>query len=263
MSIKIYKILIVVLFTFFVIDINSQAVGQQRGSQSEKQQAEKTLGPIPSLHDKASEVSYQKYPLNWAVNEARSLIGLPTMETQTLDHYGHTERVGSDRADRFKPMALSAGNSATTSWVEGWLRGYGQARFSLNLDRYGHYQGYAELLVPLYDSEQSSFFSQIGFRTMPNDRVIGNLGLGQRWLLGENTALGGNLFLDYDFTRSNLRSGAGFEFWADWFRLASNYYFPLADWKGSKDYKSTLIQERPGVLMPELSPTFLFIETLA
>ncbi|MDR1488110.1 MAG: inverse autotransporter beta domain-containing protein, partial [Deltaproteobacteria bacterium] len=290
MSTKIFKIMIVSFLLIFVANIDGQAVDRQMGDDSEKRQTDvisgqKTFGPNTaeqitaepktSEQNTSSQISYRKRPLDWAVNEALSLIGTPGIDPNGPDRTAPGWRNGNFRsaaaarlarnpdgsygrqsssvidfdsqsiADRFLQMALSAGNSAVNSWAEGWLRGYGQARVSLNFDRYGEFQGYADLLLPIFDSERTSLFSQIGFRTMPNDRVIGNLGLGQRWFFGENIALGGNLFLDYDFTRSHLRGGVGVEFWADWLRLSSNYYAPLTNWKSSKDYDAALVQERP------------------
>jgi hypothetical protein len=56
---------------------------------------------------------------------------------------------------------------------------------------------------------------------------------------------GYNAFFDNDFTRSHQRGGLGLELQYDWLRLASNYYFPLSGWKGSYDFDSRFIEERP------------------
>jgi hypothetical protein len=84
------------------------------------------------------------------------------------------------------------------------------------------------------------------------DRWIGNFGLGQRWFPAakdEKDAgdwmIGYNAFFDYDFTRDHQRGGVGVEVQYDWLHLASNYYFPLSDWKGSKDFESLFVEERP------------------
>jgi hypothetical protein len=76
------------------------------------------------------------------------------------------------------------------------------------------------------------------------DRWIGNFGLGQRWFPDAteedsgNWMIGYNVFFDNDFTRSHQRGGVGVEVQFDWLRLASNFYYPLSDWKGSYDFDS-------------------------
>ncbi|MDR1487589.1 MAG: inverse autotransporter beta domain-containing protein, partial [Deltaproteobacteria bacterium] len=219
MSTKIFKIMIVSFLLLFAANIDGQAVDRQMGDDSEKHQTDVISGQKTSEQNTSSQISYQKRPLDWAVNEVLSLIGTPGIDPNGSDRTAPGWRNGNfssaaaerlirnpdgsygrqtssiidfDRrtiADQFLQMALSAGNSAVNSWAEGWLRGYGQARVSLNFDRYGEFQGYADLLLPIFDSERTSLFSQIGFRSMPNDRVIGNFGLGQRWFFGENIAL--------------------------------------------------------------------------
>jgi hypothetical protein len=135
---------------------------------------------------------------------------------------------GISLQDRLLRWALSAGSGTVSSWAEGWLQNYGQARLSINFDDKGHFQGFGDVLIPIFDTEGRSFFGQVGFRTMSNDRVIGNLGLGQRFFFEPNLALGANAFIDYDFTRGHIRGGLGLEFWADWLRLSSNFYTPLS-----------------------------------
>ncbi|MDR1043538.1 MAG: inverse autotransporter beta domain-containing protein, partial [Candidatus Adiutrix sp.] len=147
--------------------------------------------------------------------------------------------------DRLLEQALSAGSGYFSSWAEGWLGGYGQARVSVRVNDEGDVTGSGDFLYPFYDSEHSTFFTQLGLRTMANDRVIGNFGLGQRFFPAENFALGYNVFLDQDFSRNHSRGGAGIEAWYDWLRLSANYYTPLSGWKDSKDYDSRLVEERP------------------
>ena len=147
--------------------------------------------------------------------------------------------------DRLLEQALSAGSGFFSSWAEGWLGGYGKARISLRVNDEGDVTGSGDFLYPIYDSESTTFFTQFGLRTMANDRVIGNFGLGQRFFLAENFALGYNAFIDQDFSRNHTRGGAGVEAWYDWVRLSANYYTPLSGWKNSKDYDSRFVEERP------------------
>ncbi len=152
---------------------------------------------------------------------------------------------GGGVADRLLDQALSAGGSWFSSWAEGWLGGYGRARISVRVNDEGQVTGSGDFFYPFYDSPFTSFFTQASLRTMSGDRVIGNFGLGQRFFPADNFALGYNLFLDQDFSRSHTRGGAGLEAWYDWLRLSANYYTPLSDWKDSKDYDARLVEERP------------------
>ncbi len=152
---------------------------------------------------------------------------------------------GGNVADRLLEQALSAGSGYFSSWAEGWLGGYGNARIQLRINDEGEVTGAGDFLLPLYDSERSTFFTQLGLRTMANDRVIGNFGLGQRFFPADNFAFGYNAFIDQDFSRNHTRGGVGLEAWYDWLRLSGNYYTPLSGWKDSEDYDRHLVEERP------------------
>ncbi|MDR2161358.1 MAG: inverse autotransporter beta domain-containing protein, partial [Desulfovibrio sp.] len=148
----------------------------------------------------------------------------------------------------------SMGEAGISSLVDG-----GRARLNFTIDGDGHFQGEGDALLPFYDSQYTTIFTQIGARSMAvsggeddgHDRWIGNFGLGQRWFphaTEEDSGdwmLGYNAFLDNDFTRSHQRGGLGLEAQYDWLRVASNYYFPLSGWKGSYDFDSRFIEERP------------------
>lgn len=160
----------------------------------------------------------------------------------------------------------------------GWLNSMGEAGFSglmdngrarLNfiMDQYGRLNGEGDVLFPFYDGTYTTLFTQMGARTMSGfgdntgdgrgaDRWIGNFGLGQRWFPGATTTetgkidsgnwmFGYNVFFDNDFTRGHQRGGIGGEIQYDWLKLASNYYFPLSDWKGSSDFDNDFVEERP------------------
>ena len=146
--------------------------------------------------------------------------------------------------ERIMRQAMSAGAGAITTWAEGWFGGFGNAKIKITPLYEGFVTGSIDFLSPIYDSERTTFFTQIGVRTMPGERIIGNMGLGQRWLW-EDWAFGYNAFLDQDFTRGHMRGGGGVELWYDWLRLAANYYKPLSRWMPSKDFDSRYIQERP------------------
>ena len=158
---------------------------------------------------------------------------------------------------------LNYGSGIVNSWGESVLSGLvdgGRARLNYRLDSDGDVAGEGDALFPWYDGTYTTVFTQIGARSMTDDektRWIGNFGLGQRWFpfaSGEigspdydagTMMVGYNAFFDYDFTRSHQRGGVGAELQYDWLRLSSNYYFPLSDWKGSYDFDSSLVEERP------------------
>jgi hypothetical protein len=86
---------------------------------------------------------------------------------------------------RLLEQALSAGSGYFSSWAEGWLGGYGKARLSLRVNDEGEVTGAGDFLYPIHDSGNMTFFTQLGLRTMANDRVIANFGLGQRFFPAE------------------------------------------------------------------------------
>jgi adhesin/invasin len=141
-------------------------------------------------------------------------------------------------------QALSAGSAAFNTWAEGWMAGYGRAKVNINPSLDGTVTGSVDFLTPIYDGQSFTFFSQFGLRTMPGERIIGNMGLGNRFFF-DGVAIGYNIFLDQDFTRGHMRGGVGLELWQDWLRFSANYYRPLTSWQPSKDFDFRYVQERP------------------
>lgn len=145
-------------------------------------------------------------------------------------------------ADVAAGMARSAATGALNNSVEAWLSQFGTARVQLNLDdKFKAGGSEADLLVPLYDNDSTLLFSQLGFRHK-DDRNTGNLGFGARHFVGD-WMLGGNAFLDNDFTGENRRVGLGAEAWRDYLKLSVNGYFRLTDWHQSRDFHD--YDERP------------------
>ncbi|MDR2075869.1 MAG: inverse autotransporter beta domain-containing protein, partial [Desulfovibrio sp.] len=171
--------------------------------------------------------------------------------------------MGSETTDMVLSRGLSWASGLVNSRAESLLTSLAdgaRARLNFLIDGDGRLNGEGDVLLPLYDWTYSTIFTQLGLRTMTVNggessgqiRWIGNFGLGQRWYpfaLDEQNAgnlmLGYNLFLDYDFTRSHQRGGAGLEVQADWLKLSSNYYWPLSGWKNSRDFDDRFIEERP------------------
>lgn len=119
---------------------------------------------------------------------------------------------------------------------------FGKAQVSLAVDDDGDFSKSSfSLFSPWYETDDLVVFTQAGVHDQ-DGRTIGNLGLGVRhdhdnWLVGYNT------FIDQDISRNHTRLGLGMEFWADYTRLAGNYYHPLSSWKDSPDFDDYL--ERP------------------
>ncbi|PHI28268.1 inverse autotransporter beta domain-containing protein [Budvicia aquatica] len=119
---------------------------------------------------------------------------------------------------------------------------FGKARVTLTVDDNGDLsKSSASLFTPWYENDDVVTFSQVGVHDQ-DGRTIGNFGLGVRWEQ-ETWLLGTNTFLDQDFSRNHSRLGLGLELWADYTKLATNYYHPLSGWKDSKDFDDYL--ERP------------------
>ena len=151
----------------------------------------------------------------------------------------------------------SAGEAALSGLVDG-----GRARLNFMIDLDGRINGEGDVLLPFYDSQYTTIYTQLGARSMSGmnsggsdgqgaDRWIGNAGLGQRWFPQAASLedsgkwmLGYNAFFDYDFTRSHQRGGIGVEAQYDWLHLASNYYFPISSWRDSKDFDGDFVKER-------------------
>jgi len=161
--------------------------------------------------------------------------------------------------DRGLSWASGVANSAGETFLSGLVDG-GRARLNFIVDWNGNVTGEGDTLFPFYDGQYTTVFTQIGARSMivsggeesGQIRWIGNLGVGQRWfpfaedeINAGNVMFGYNVFFDNDFTRSHQRGGVGAELQFDWLHLASNYYFPLSDWKRSQDFDGNLVEERP------------------
>lgn len=150
---------------------------------------------------------------------------------------------GQDSSDMARQQAQNAGMSLINAMGEHVLSEYGQATFNFRVTGDGQIEGEGDILIPLYDGESTTVFTQIGGRSMEDDRWIANLGLGQRWFVGDSWTLGYNAFLDYDLTRDHTRASIGGEMWYDWLHLSGNYYLPLSSWKKSRDLEAHY--ERP------------------
>ncbi|MGE4800120.1 inverse autotransporter beta domain-containing protein [Yersinia hibernica] len=141
-----------------------------------------------------------------------------------------------------KQILRSAANNEFNSSAQQWLNQFGTARVEMNLDDEFKLDGSAiDVLLPLYDNQQSILFTQLGVRNKDNRNTV-NIGAGVRtfhnnWMYGMNT------FLDKDITGKNQRIGVGAEAWTDYLKLSANSYIGTTDWHQSRDFAD--YDERP------------------
>ncbi|MCY4471928.1 MAG: inverse autotransporter beta domain-containing protein, partial [Kistimonas sp.] len=155
--------------------------------------------------------------------------------------------------DRAKQQAGHYLNSAVSSGIEGWLSSYGRAEVTLGAGFEGNFSWGIDYIQPLYRGANSALLYALGSHRL-DDRMLADAGLIYRFGLGDNTMLGTNLFVDQDLEHSHTRASVGLELMAPWWRLTSNYYAPLTDWR-TTDQDMTLdfafaaadtpLQERP------------------
>ena len=155
--------------------------------------------------------------------------------------------------DRAKQQAGHYLNSAVSSGIEGWLSSYGRAEVTLGAGFEGNFSWGIDYIQPLYRGSNSALLYALGSHRL-DDRMLADAGLIYRFGLGDNTMLGTNLFVDQDLEHSHTRASVGLELMAPWWRLTSNYYAPLTDWR-TTDQNMTLdfafaaadtpLQERP------------------
>jgi len=116
------------------------------------------------------------------------------------------------------------------------LSPYGNAQIDFNVDMDGNFNGSgASLLTPWADRYRSLTFSQVGFH-QTEDGLVGNAGLGQRWMTGD-WLLGYNGFVDRQFNSGLQRASLGTEAWSDFLRFSANYYTPLSGWQNRNPFQ--------------------------
>ena len=85
----------------------------------------------------------------------------------------------------------------------------------------------------LIEYDDGALFNQLNLISQDNNTTI-NLGLGKRKLFDNDTyILGSNIFIDYQFDESHLRSGLGFEAISNSLDLIGNYYNAISGFKST------------------------------
>jgi len=98
-------------------------------------------------------------------------------------------------------------------------------------------------------TENTNFFTQISFHNTDisgNERYIGNIGLGYRFLTDdESLMIGFNSFYDHDLTDGHKRASIGFEARASTLDFNFNQYHPLTGMqKNIVENKSSTVEEQ-------------------
>ncbi|MGL5757773.1 inverse autotransporter beta domain-containing protein, partial [Plesiomonas sp.] len=129
----------------------------------------------------------------------------------------------------------SAALSKTNQSVEEWLKQYGTAKVSVNVDSdFNLTDSEADLLIGLKDTPETFSFTQLGLRHK-DDRTTVNAGVGQRHFDTKDVEmLGYNLFFDHEIEAGHTRMGVGLEYWRDFLKLSANGYIGLTGWKASE-----------------------------
>ncbi len=139
-------------------------------------------------------------------------------------------------------LARGMATGEASGHLQQWLSQFGTARVQLNADKnFSLENSELDLLIPWWEKENKLLFTQTSLHET-DDRLQSNLGVGLRWF-NEGYMLGGNTFLDYDWSRAHARLGIGAEYWRDFLKLSANSYLRLTGWKNSKDIED--YEERP------------------
>lgn len=137
--------------------------------------------------------------------------------------------------DAAASLLRSYASEHANSEMQQWLSQFGTAKVKLNLNKnFAIKESSVDWLIPLYDSSDLMFYTQLGARNKDSRNTI-NIGTGVRifngdWLYGFNT------FFDNDLTGKNRRLGIGTELWTNYLQLSANGYQRLNSWHQSRDF---------------------------
>lgn len=130
-------------------------------------------------------------------------------------------------------------NGQMNQQLESWLSPWGNTNIQMLVDEQGKLTGsHGSWFIPLQDNSSYLTWSQLGV-TQQDDGLVGNLGVGQRWVAG-HWLLGYNTFYDSLLDENFNRGGIGAEAWGENLRFSANYYHPLRDWQNT----GTTLQQR-------------------
>lgn len=198
-----------------------------------------------SLKDKAPNVKYD---------------ALMSELASSLASQGNSENadVGNILQQKGIDIINNKAEGYLTDHAQDWLSQYGTASVNIEMDKFLKFKsGEVDVLIPFFKkidgNNASTWFVQPGaiFNTDDNynGRHFAHVGLGYR-TKSENSFWGVNTFYDYDLTLSHQRLSLGLEYGRHYFKLNSNYYFPLSEWTESQSRFNSigdgvLLEERP------------------
>ena len=137
----------------------------------------------------------------------------------------------------FSLFFFNSSNADISSFVSNLIPGEGITETSIELrdnkDGSGNYQFSILGVRDLLGKQDSNLFTQFSLHTQEIDtdqRIIGNLGLGYRFLNpSKSMLLGANIFLDEDLSESHMRVGYGLEAKAKMLDFSFNQYLKASN----------------------------------
>jgi hypothetical protein len=151
-------------------------------------------------------------------------------------------------------------NSEVNQQLDYWLSPWGNASAELLVNDEGKFTGsHGSWFVPLADNDRYLTWGQVGV-TEQDDGLVTNLGLGQRWIVG-NWLLGYNAFYDTLLGESLQRGGLGAEAWGEYLRLSANFYQPFGSWRDNSEIEQSRMARGYDFTAQARLPFYRYINT--
>ena len=203
------------------------ASGSARARQSFIEEAEHPFDTLPDL-----SIAPENHDAEKQLAEMVKSFGEASMTDNGLDT--------GEQARLFALTQLQERiNGQMNQQLESWLSPWGNTNIQMLVDEQGKLTGsHGSWFIPIQDNTRYLTWSQLGV-TQQDDGLVGNLGVGQRWVAG-HWLLGYNTFYDSLLDENLNRGGIGAEAWGENLRFAANYYHPLREWQNT----GTTLQQR-------------------
>lgn len=203
------------------------ASGSARARQSFIEEAEHPFDTLPDL-----SIAPENHDAEKQLAEMVKSFGEASMTDNGLDT--------GEQARLFALTQLQERiNGQMNQQLESWLSPWGNTNIQMLVDEQGKLTGsHGSWFIPIQDNTRYLTWSQLGV-TQQDDGLVGNLGVGQRWVAG-HWLLGYNTFYDSLLDENLNRGGIGAEAWGENLRFSANYYHPLREWQNT----GTMLQQR-------------------
>lgn len=203
------------------------ASGSARARQSFIEEAEHPFDTLPDL-----SIAPESHDAEKQLAEMVKSFGEASMTDNGLDT--------GEQARLFALTQLQERiNGQMNQQLESWLSPWGNTNIQMLVDEQGKLTGsHGSWFIPIQDNTRYLTWSQLGV-TQQDDGLVGNLGVGQRWVAG-HWLLGYNTFYDSLLDENLNRGGIGAEAWGENLRFSANYYHPLREWQNT----GTTLQQR-------------------